>query len=255
MSFEAAFNMVENGQAKLAMIPIENSQAGRVADIHLLMPHTDLHIIGEHFLRVRHCLMGLPGTKMADISEALSHPQALGQCRKYLRDRNIQPIVHHDTADSARAVKQLDNPARAAIASKLAAETYGLEILEEGIEDADHNTTRFIILSREAVEPDPADGPIMTSFLFAVKNVPAALYKAMGGFATNGVNMTKLESYMRDGQFVAAEFYADIEGHPDEPHVRRALEELDFHTRWVKILGSYTMRRQRHNGQHEEYEI
>ncbi|RME66403.1 MAG: prephenate dehydratase [Alphaproteobacteria bacterium] len=244
-SFEDAFEAVGTGQADLAMIPIENSQAGRVADIHLLIPHTDLAIVGEHFHRVQHCLLGLPGSRLADIKTAYSHAQALGQCRLYLRKRKIAPRLHHDTADAARLVKEMGDPAAAAIASRLAGEIHGLAILDSDVEDAAHNTTRFVILAREPIRPDPAAGPVMTSLLFAVRNVPAALYKALGGFATNGVNMTKLESYMTDGGFVAAEFYAEIDGHPDDPAVKLALEELDFHSKWVKILGSYTQKRPR----------
>lgn len=249
ISFEDAFDSVKRGDAELAMIPIENSQAGRVADIHFLLPQSDLHIIAEHFHRVQHCLLGVKGTQINDIQEALSHPQALGQTRDYLRRHNITPKIHQDTADAARAVRDLGQKNMAAIASRLAAEIYGLDILDHDIEDAHHNTTRFVILSRKPCQPDPVEGPIMTSLFFAVRNVPAALFKALGGFATNGVNLTKLESYFRDGHFVAAEFYADIEGHPNEPNVVLALEELAFYTKWVKILGSYTIRRDRHTGQ------
>lgn len=244
-SFEDAFEAVENGQAALAMIPIENSQAGRVADIHLLIPHTELRIVGEHFQRVQHCLLGLPASRLADITTAYSHAQALGQCRLYLRQHGIAARLHHDTADAARLIKQLGDPANAAIASALAADIHGLDILARDIEDAQHNTTRFVILARQALASPPADGPVMTSLLFAVRNIPAALYKALGGFATNGVNMTKLESYMTDGGFVAAEFYAEIAGRPDDPSVKLALEELAFHSKWVKLLGTYRQARPR----------
>ncbi|MFZ5609498.1 MAG: prephenate dehydratase [Pseudomonadota bacterium] len=247
-SFEDAFAAVEEGRAELAMIPIENSQAGRVADIHFLLPESKLHIIAEHFHRVQHCLLAVPGADIRDIRAALSHPQALGQTRSYLRSKGIAARAHQDTADAARAVAELGDKSLAAIASRLAAEIYRLAILDEDIEDATHNTTRFVVLAREPRQPEAEAGPIMTSLFFAVRNVPAALYKALGGFATNGVNITKLESYLRDGQFVAAEFYADIEGHPQDPHVALALEELRFHTRWVRVLGSYTIRRDRHTG-------
>jgi len=248
LSFEDVFEAVERGDIDLGMIPIENSQHGRVADIHFLLPESELHIIGEHFHRVNHCLLGLPDADIRDINKAFSHPQALGQTRNYLRNKSITPHAHHDTADAARKVAEMNNPHCAAVASSLAAEIYGLKTLDEDIEDASHNTTRFIILSKEEVTPNQNDGPIMTSLLFAAKNVPAALYKALGSFATNGVNMTKVESYFRDGQFVAAEFYVDIEGHPDEPHVARALDELRFHSKWVRILGSYSIKRDRHTG-------
>lgn len=248
VSFEDAFEAVEDERVDLAMIPIENSQAGRVADIHFLLPEASLFIIGEHFHRVQHCLLGLPNTTIRDIKTALSHPQALGQTRNYLRGKGIQAKAHQDTADAARTVHEIGDPHMAAIASRLAAEIYGLTILDEDIEDASDNTTRFVILSKKRVQPDLAEGPIMTSLFFAVRNVPAALYKALGSFATNGVNMTRLESYFRNGQFIAAEFYVDIEGHPDDANVAIALEELRFHSRWVKILGSYTQRRDRHTG-------
>lgn len=248
ISFEDVFEAVDAGHIDLGMIPIENSQAGRVADIHFLLPESNLHIIGEHFHRVQHCLLGVEGARLRDIEQALSHPQALGQTRSYLRSKSITPKAHQDTADAARTVADMGHKQCAAIASRLAADIYGLAILEEDIEDAHHNTTRFIIISKEEVKPDPKDGPMMTSLLFAAKNVPAALYKAMGCFATNAVNMTKLESYFRDGQFVAAEFYVDIEGHPDEPHVARALDELRFHSKWVRLLGSYPIKRDRHTG-------
>jgi prephenate dehydratase len=245
VTFEDAFAAVENGSAERAMIPIENSQAGRVADIHFILPESHLTIIGEHFVRVNHCLMGQPGATLSDITSVMSHPQALGQCRKYLRAHGIAPVAHSDTADAARTLATSGRKDQAAIASKLAAEIYGLNIIEEDIEDAGHNTTRFVILSRDPAEPDPAGGPIMTTLMFEVKNVPAALYKALGGFATNGVNMTKLESYQTDGSFNATQFFADIDGHPTDPAVERAMDELRFHTKWVRLFGSYTRKRQR----------
>lgn len=245
ISFEDAFAQVENSTADLAMIPIENSQAGRVADIHFLLPESHLTIVGEHFVRVKHCLIGQKEATLSDITSVMSHPQALGQCRKYLRANAITPIAHSDTADAARALAETGRKDQAAIASRLAAEIYGLNVIAEGIEDAGHNTTRFVILSRDPAEPDPAQGPIMTTLMFEVKNVPAALFKALGGFATNGVNMTKLESYQNDGSFNATTFFADIDGHPDDMGVRRALEELRFHTKWVRLFGSYTVQRVR----------
>jgi prephenate dehydratase len=221
------------------MIPIENSVAGRVADIHHLLPEAGLHIVGEHFLRVRHQLMALPGASLLTVKRALSHTQALGQCRNTLRTLGLKPIPEADTAGSARIVAEADNPELAAIATTLAAEIYGLKILMRDIEDEKHNTTRFVVLSATPEDAVAGDGAVITTFLFRVRNVPAALYKAMGGFATNGVNMTKLESYQLDGRFVATMFYADIEGHPDDPPVARALEELSFFSTELKILGAY----------------
>ncbi|MEM7568485.1 MAG: prephenate dehydratase [Pseudomonadota bacterium] len=245
ITFEDAFAKVEAGEAERAMIPIENSQAGRVADIHFILPESALKIVGEHFVRVQHCLLGLEGSALTGVRDVLSHPQALGQCRKYLNAQTMHPVAHSDTADAARLIAEEGQSHRAAIASSLAAQIYGLDILAENIEDAGHNTTRFVILSKEAIEPDPADGPIITTLMFEVRNVPAALYKALGGFATNGVNMTKLESYQTDGSFQATQFFADIDGHPRDPAVARALEELDFHTKWVRNFGSYTRQRNR----------
>jgi prephenate dehydratase len=230
---------VKSGDARYAMIPIENSVAGRVADIHHLLPRAGLHIVGEHFLRVRHQLMGLPNASLATVKKALSHTQALGQCRNTLRKLNLVPVPEADTAGSARMVAEAGDPALAAIASSLAAEIYGLKILAADIEDEQHNTTRFVILANEPDHAKPGDGLIVTTFIFRVRNVPAALYKAMGGFATNGVNMTKLESYQLDGRFVATMFYADVEGHPEDPPVARALEELKFFSTELHILGAY----------------
>ncbi|MEZ5923555.1 MAG: prephenate dehydratase [Hyphomicrobiaceae bacterium] len=238
-TFEDALGRVKSGDARLAMIPIENSVAGRVADIHHLLPEADLYIVGEHFLRVRHQLMALPGTPIDKVKRAMSHTQALGQCRNTLRKLGIEPVPAADTAGSARVVSELKDASVAAIASELAAEIYGLEILKRDIEDEDHNTTRFVVLSPEPDDAEPGDGPIVTTFIFNVRNVPAALYKALGGFATNGVNMTKLESYQLDGTFSATMFYSDIEGHPRERGVQLALEELSFFSTKVKILGSY----------------
>lgn len=240
-SFEDAIDAVQNGAAGHAIIPIENSLHGRVADMHFLLPESGLSIVAEHFLRVRHCLIGRAGES---IVQAMSHPQALGQCRMWLRARGITPVTYADTAAAAAAVAEGAEPGVAAIAPSLAAKLYGLDLLAEGIEDGADNTTRFTILARDAIDP-PRDRPLMTTFLFEVKNIPAALFKALGGFATNGVNMTKLESYQRGASFSATEFYADIEGAPGDPAVDRALEELRFHTKWVRVLGVYPQERAR----------
>lgn len=241
-SFEDAIDAVRELRAGRAMIPIENSLHGRVADMHFLLPESGLVIVGEYFLPIHYRLMGSDPT--ATITEAMSHPQALGQCRNWLRARGIQPVAYPDTAGAAAMVRSLGRPEVAAIAPPLAASLYGLDILAEGLEDAAHNMTRFVVLALEP-EAERQPGPVMTTFLFEVKNVPAALFKAMGGFATNGVNMTKLESYQRGGRFTATEFYADIEGHPEDPAVARALEELAFHSKWVRILGTYPQARSR----------
>jgi prephenate dehydratase len=250
-SFEDTFAAVRDGQATLAMIPIDNSVAGRVADIHHLLPDSGLHIVAEHFQRVNHQLLAPKGATLATIKTVHSHVQALSQCRKLIREMGLKPVVHADTAGAAADVAAKGDISEAAIASTLAGEIYGLVRLKEGIEDAEHNTTRFVVMGREPVDPDPKVGPVMTSFVFRVRSVPAALYKALGGFATNGVNITKLESYMVDGHFTVAQFYADIEGHPDERAVRLALEELSFFSREVKILGVYPaspFRRQQNGG-------
>lgn len=238
-TFEDALAAVKSGDARYGMIPIENSVAGRVADIHHLLPNAGLYIIGEHFLRVHHQLMALPAASLATVKQALSHVQALGQCRNTLRKLGLKAVPEADTAGSARLVSETKDTSLAAIASSLAAEIYGLKILMHDIEDEKHNTTRFVILSAEQDDAKPADGPFVTTFIFRVKNQPAALYKAMGGFATNGINMTKLESYQVDGAFVATMFYADIDGHPSDPAVHRALEELGYFSATVQILGTY----------------
>jgi len=237
-SFESAFDAVTGGRARLAMIPVDNTVAGRVADVHHLMPHCGLHIIAEQFLRVNHHLLAVPGARLEEVEAVHSHVHALGQCRKFTTRQGIKPVVAADTAGAAAEIAERGDPRHAAIASRLAAETYGLEILQSDIEDAEHNTTRFLVLSREPHYPNPKDGPVITSFLFRVRNVPAALYKAMGGFATNGVNMLKLESYI-DGSFMQAQFYADVLGHPDEEPLRLAFEELRFFAHHVEILGVY----------------
>jgi len=238
-TFEDAFQAVKSGQAELAMIAIENTTAGRVADVHHLLPDSGLWIVGEHFLRIEFQLLVLPGAKLSDLKTVYSHVHALGQCRKAIKKHKLQPIVAVDTAGAAREIAELKDESRAAIATKLAGEIYGLKIAERNIEDEDHNTTRFVILAKKRQDAKANNGPVMTSFVFRVRNVPAALYKAMGGFATNGVNMTKLESYQLEGQFSATQFYADIEGHPDDRSVQLALEELVFFTSHVKVLGAY----------------
>ncbi len=238
-TFEDAFQAISDGNATLGMIPIENSVAGRVADIHHLMPTSGLHIIGEYFLPLHHYLLASPGASPDTVKTVHSHVMALGQCRKAIRKFGLRAEVHADTAGAARMVAELGDPTKAAIASRLAAEIYGLEVLASDIEDEDHNTTRFVVLSKEPNWAARGIGPIITSFIFRVRNVPAALYKAMGGFATNGVNMTKLESYQLEGEFFATQFFADIEGHPEDPNVKLAFEELGFFTREFRILGVY----------------
>src|SRR6266540_391422 len=238
-TFEDALSAIASGEAALGMIPIENSLAGRVADIHHLMPTSGLHIIGEWFLPIRNQLMAPKGATLAGVKTVESHIMALGQCRNFLRKLGVKTIVAADTAGSAREVAERRDPTRAAVASRLAAEIYGLDILAEDIEDEAHSTTRFIMLAREADWARNGDGPVVTTFLFRVRNVPAALYKTLGGFATNGVNMTKLESYMIEGNFFATQFYADVEGHPDDRKLVFAFEELAFYSKEMKILGVY----------------
>ena len=239
-TFEETFAALERGKVSLAMIPIENSVAGRVADIHMLIPHaTKLHIIGEHFQRVNHHLLAVPGASLKTIKVVRSHIHALSQCRDFIRKHGLKAIVHADTAGAASELAARGDISEAAIASELAAEIYGLKSLRANIEDAAHNTTRFVILSREAVDPGRRRGPVMTSFLFQVRNIPAALYKALGGFATNGVDMTKLESYMIDGNFSSTMFFAEVEGHPEERLLRLALEELRFFSDELRIMGVY----------------
>ncbi len=238
-TFEDALSAIASGEAALGMIPIENSLAGRVADIHHLMPTSGLHIIGEWFLPIRNQLMAPKGATLAGVKTVESHIMALGQCRNFLRKLGVKTIVAADTAGSAREVAERRDPTRAAVASRLAAEIYGLDILAEDIEDEAHSTTRFIVLSREDRRIEPGNGPVITTFVFQVRNIPAALYKAMGGFATNGVNMTKLESYMIEGNFFATQFYADVEGHPEDRSLKLALEELAFFSSHLTILGVY----------------
>jgi prephenate dehydratase len=238
-TFDHAVDAVKRGEADLCIIPVENSLMGRIADIHHLLPEAGLHIVGEHFLRIQHQLLGIKGSKLADIKSVYSQGPALAQCLRVMREHNIKGVPWHDTAGSAKHIAELKDPTIAAIASRMAGELYGLEILKADVEDEHHNHTRFLIMSRE---PDDAvnDGrKIITTFVFRVKNIPAALYKAMGGFATNQVNMTKLESYQLGGSFNATQFYADIEGHPDDRLVKLALEELAFFTNKLTVLGIY----------------
>ncbi len=238
-TFEDAFSAVKTGKAELAMIPIDNSLAGRVADIHHLLPESDLHIIGEYFLPIRFQLMALPGVPFEDIEDVYSHVHALGQCRAIIRENSWRAHVAGDTAGAAKLIAEKGYKKAAALAPPLAADLYGLKILRKNVEDEQHNTTRFVILAREPKIPAFDNSHIVTSFIFRVRNVPAALYKAMGGFATNGVNMTKLESYQLDGRFTATQFYAEIDGHPDEKGVQLAMEELSFFSDEIRILGTY----------------
>jgi prephenate dehydratase len=238
-TFEDAFAAVTEGRAALAMIPIENSIAGRVADIHHLLPHSPLHIIAEHFLPIRFQLMALPGVKIEDLRSVHSHVHALGQCRRIIRRLGLKPVVAGDTAGAARELAEARDPTRAALAPALAADVYGLEILEKDVEDEADNTTRFVVFSPESGPAMPMGVDSVTSFVFRVRNIPAALYKALGGFATNGVNMTKLESYMVEGRFTATQFYAEVDGHPNDPALLRALDELRYFSRELRIIGTY----------------
>jgi prephenate dehydratase len=240
-TFEDALMAVENGDADLGMIPIENTLAGRVADIHLLLPESRLHIIGEYFMPIRFQLMVLPGVKKEEIRTVHSHIHALGQCRRIVRMNGWKAIVAGDTAGAAKMVSEEQDRSMAALAPRLAADLYGLEILEENVEDSENNVTRFVVLSRDRIVParNSTEEKIVTTFVFNVRNIPAALYKAMGGFATNNINMTKLESYQLGGKFVATQFYADIEGHPDDDNVKHAMDELKFFSTEVRVLGTY----------------
>jgi prephenate dehydratase len=244
-SFEAAIEAVRTGAAALAMLPCENSLAGRVPDLHRLLPHSGLAITAEHFQRVEHCLLAPPGTAIGQVRRIHSHAVALGQVRRILHELGAQAVIEADTAGSAHLVAQWNNPEDAAIASALAAEIYGLEILRANVEDADHNTTRFYVMARDHQPPAPETPGLMTTFIFRVRNVPAALYKALGGFATNGVNLTRLESYMLNGDFQATQFLCDVEGHPAQPGLALALEELRFFSHEVTVLGTYPQARAR----------
>ena len=237
-TFQGVIEAVREGRADLAMLPVENSTYGRVADIHALLPESGLKIIGEHYVRVHINVLGVPGTKLADVKSAMSHTVLLGQCRTFLQDHDLTAITGADTAGSAEAVAEQGDTSVVALASEMAGKIYGLEVLERHIEDQSNNTTRFLVMSKTAAKA-ANDAPMKTTFVFRVRNIPAALYKAMGGFATNGVNMVKLESYMLDGSFTATQFYSDIIGHPDDPAVARALEELEYFTSHLEILGVY----------------
>jgi prephenate dehydratase len=238
-TFEDTFSAVHDGRADCLLIPIDNTVAGRVADIHHLLPDSGLHIIGEHFQRVEHHLLAVKGTKLKELTHVHSHVHALNQCRNAIQDYGLEPMVHVDTAAAAREIAERGEKTHAAIASELAGNIYGLESLRANIEDAAHNTTRFLLMAKQQLTVAPDDNALITSFVFRVRNVSAALYKALGGFATNGVNMIKLESYLIGGGFIAAQFYAEVEGHPEGQDVRLALEELSFFTHEVRFLGVY----------------
>ncbi len=238
-TFEDCFQAMARGDVDLAMIPIENSLAGRVADIHHLLPDSGLHIIGEFFLPIRFQLMAPHGATLDSIKTVESHVHALGQCRRILRAHGYRAVVAGDTAGAARIIAEAGDITRAALAPRFAAELYGLDILAENVEDAEHNTTRFVILSRVPELAASGNGPVLTTFVFRVRNIPAALYKALGGFATNGINMTKLESYQLGGRFTATQFFADVEGHPDDANLALALQELAFFSEELRILGVY----------------
>lgn len=238
-AFEDAFSAVSEGLADLAMIPVDNTLAGRVADVHRLLPGSGLSIVAEHFEPIRHSLLGVKGARKEDLKYVHSHIHAIPQCRQMIRRLGLTPLVHADTAGAAQEIGENGDPAHGAIASTLAAEIYGLDILENNIQDADHNTTRFLVLSRGQVLPPLDSGiPCLTSMVFHVRNIPAALYKALGGFASNGVNLAKLESYV-DENFQAARFYCEVEGHQESPSLKLALEELDFFAREITLLGTY----------------
>ena len=238
-TFEDAIDAVRTGKADLAMLPVENSTFGRVADIHHLLPESGLHIITEAFVRVHINLLALPGVALSDVKTAMSHTMLLGQCREFLAGNGIERLTGADTAGSAKHVAELGDPSMAALASDLAGQIYGLNVLARHIEDQGNNTTRFLVMARDPDHSRRGDHGMMTTFVFQVRNIPAALYKAMGGFATNGVNMTKLESYMVGGSFSATQFYSDIQGHPDDPNVKLALEELEYYTSDITMLGVY----------------
>lgn len=240
-TFEEALLAIRDGACTLGMIPVENSIAGRVADIHHLLPNAGLHIVGEHFEPVRHQWMALPDADAKNIKSIQSHVMAIGQCRKFIAQNKLKVVIGADTAGSAREISESTDMSRSAIASELAAQIYGLKILAANIEDDHKNTTRFLLLSKDAFIPQADEPNLMTTFVFRVRNVPAALYKALGGFATNGVNMTKLESYMVNGEFAATQFYADVEGHPEQQALKNALEELSFFCEELRILGVYPM--------------
>lgn len=245
-TFEKAMKLVSEGEADLAMIPVENSNAGRVSVVHFLLPQTGLHIIGEFFLPINHQLLGLPGTKLADVKSASSHPQALAQCSEFLKRHGIKPTARIDTALSCQDVLKFQDKSIAAIASKLAGEIYGLDVVAPNVENARNNTTRFLIMAREPEIPEDDGGAFITSFIFKAKNIPAALYKALGGFATNGINITKLESYLLEGKFVSAQFYAEIESHPSRKAFQNAFDELKFFSESIHVLGTYRANKYRY---------
>ncbi|MBK5928281.1 prephenate dehydratase [Rhodobaculum claviforme] len=245
-TFEDAIEATRSGRADMAMLPVENTTYGRVADIHSLLPNSGLHIVAEAFVRVHINLLAVPGTPLEAVREAVSHTVLLGQCRAFLRDHAIHPVVAADTAGAARTVAADALPARAALASELAGEIYGLEVLARHIEDQSNNTTRFLLMARAPDWSRRGRSGMMTALVFRVRNIPAALYKAMGGFATNGVNMTKLESYMVGGSFTATQFFAEVEGHPEDENLARALEELRYFTSQLTILGVYPADPRRH---------
>lgn len=238
-TFGEAMELVKNGTADAAVIPVENSEAGRVADVHFLLPESGLHITGEYFMRIEHQLLGVKGAKLENIVSAASHPQALAQCCRFLRAHNIKPVSRIDTAESCRAAAKENDPSKAAIASAEAAEIYGLDILASNIENASDNTTRFLIMRKEDMIPDDNGGDFITSVVFTTKHIPAALYKVLGGFATNGINISKIESYLLGGRFFSAQFYIEVEQHINSKAMRRALAELKFFSEEYTILGCY----------------
>jgi prephenate dehydratase len=238
-TFEDALAAVKTGEARYGMIPIENTIAGRVADVHHLLPASGLHIVGEHFLPIRFQLMAIKGTSLDKITDVYSHVHAIGQCRKFMREHGLKPHIAGDTAGSTRQVAEWNDPTKASLSPRMAADIYGLQILAEDVEDAKHNTTRFVVVSREPEDAKPGVGAVITTIMFRVRNVPAALYKAMGGFATNSVNINKLESYMTDGSFSATMFYVEFDGHPADVNVARALEELQFFSNELRTLGTF----------------
>ena len=237
-TFEAVFDAVENGEAELGMIPLENSYAGRVAEVHNFLARTKLHIIGEHFLKIEHHLLATAGTKLAEVTQVYSHPQALMQCGRFIKEHNLQKFEALNTAVAAKNVADWKDGTKAAIGGELAAEIYGLEILKRNIEDAKDNTTIFVTIAREPIDPEPSDKTI-TTLLFTVRNIPGGLYKSLGGFATNNVNMLKLESYIPGGKSDNADFFISFQGHPKQRNIQQAIEELGFFTKRVKLLGVY----------------
>ena len=238
-TFQQAMELVEKGEADYAVIPVENSNAGRVSDVHFLLPETGLCIVGEYFLRVEHQLLALPCARIEDIEAAASHPQALAQCSRFLKEHSIKALSRIDTAKSCERIVEMQDKTRAAIASKLAGEIYGLKVLASNIENDSNNTTRFLVMSKEKLMPCYDEGKFITSLVFRVKHIPAALYKALGGFATNGVNLNKIESYVVGGNFVSAQFYIEVEAHPESVEYKNAIEELNFYSESVIWLGTY----------------